>query len=87
MPACAGGGGERDAAGKDTVANKTKENSGQIYRFLLPPYEVEQGRKNCSKILFHSPAIVFIIFFCLHKLRVLDFHSCSHPLLDLRALP
>ena len=26
MPACAGGGGERDAAGEDTVANKTKEN-------------------------------------------------------------
>ena len=46
MPACAGGGGERDAAGEDTVAKKTKENSGQIYRFLLPPYEVEQGRKN-----------------------------------------
>ena len=51
MPACAGGGGERDAAGEDTVAKKTKENSGQIYRFLLPPYEVEQGSKNCSKIL------------------------------------
>ena len=63
MPACAGGGGERDAAGEDTVAKKTKENSGQINRFLLPPYEVEQGRKNCSKILCHSPAIVQSFFF------------------------
>ena len=67
MPACAGGGGERDAAGEDTVAKKTKENSGQIYRFLLPPYEVEQGRKNCSKILV-SLSSYSSEFFFLHKL-------------------
>ena len=52
MPACAGGGGERDAAGEDTVAKKTKENSGQIYCFLLPPYEWSRGERTVQRYSF-----------------------------------